>query len=277
MNLSKHSKNVLAVISLLILLFLFSPILIVFPLAISDSPFLSWPPQGFSLNWFWTFFHQSKWVTAAQNSIKLAVLTTAIAVLIGTMAAYGLAKIKGGRRTALYTFFIVPMVIPAIVLALAYYFGFASVGIKRSMFTVLVAHVIIATPFVVSSVSAGLANFDWNTHRASLSLGANPVATFWKIVIPQIQPALVSGGLFAFIVSFDEVVIAQFISGTKFKTLPMEMFAGIKNEIQPTIAAAAVMLVILAIILQGGSQIIMSCRESRLIGKTRKPTRPVSL
>ena len=277
MNLSKHSKNVLAVISLLILLFLFSPILIVFPLAISDSPFLSWPPQGFSLNWFWTFFHQSKWVTAAQNSIKLAVLTTAIAVLIGTMAAYGLAKIKGGRRTALYTFFIVPMVIPAIVLALAYYFGFASVGIKRSMFTVLVAHVIIATPFVVSSVSAGLANFDWNTHRASLSLGANPVATFWKIVIPQIQPALVSGGLFAFIVSFDEVVIAQFISGTKFKTLPMEMFAGIKNEIQPTIAAAAVMLVILAIILQGGSQIIMSRRESRLIGKTRKPTRPVSL
>ena len=158
----------------------------------------------------------------------------------------------------------------AIVLALAYYFGFAEIGIKRSMLTVLIAHIIIATPYVVTNVTAGLANFDWNTHRASQSLGAGPVATFRNIVLPSIGPSLVSGGLFAFITSFDEVVIAQFISGTAFKTLPMEMFAGIKNEIQPTISAAAAMLIVLSVVIQGGAQYISNRREDVITGRRRK-------
>ena len=170
----------------------------------------------------------------------------------------------------LYMLFIIPMVVPSIILALAYYFGFAAVKIPRSMFTVIVAHIIIAIPYVVTNVSAALSNFDWNTQRASLSLGANPVVTFWKVIIPQIQPAMIAGGLFAFITSFDEVVIAQFISGTALKTLPMEMYAGIKNEITPTIAAAAAMLVILSLVLQGGAQILSNYREAKFSGQFRK-------
>lgn len=272
MNLSMRSRLVLAVITVILLLFLFSPILIVFPSAFSGSDFLMWPPQDFSLRWFKTFFEQTKWVTATINSLKVAVIVTIASLLVGTMAAYGIIKIRGTRRSLLYTLFIIPMVIPAIILALAYYFGFAEIGIKRSMFTVLVAHFIIATPYVVANVSAGLANFDWNTHRASQSLGASPVKAFWTIIIPSIQPSIIAGGLFAFITSFDEVVIAQFISGTNFKTLPMEMFAGIKNEIQPTIAAAAAMLVVLSIILQGGAQIISNRREARFNGKAKRLT-----
>lgn len=270
MNLSKRCKVILIIVTVLILFFLFIPILIVFPLAFSDASFLVWPPTGFSMRWFQTFFGQAKWVTAALNSLKLAIIVTAIALIIGTMAAFGIARMKGARRTTLYVLFIIPMVIPAIILALAYYFGFAAVKIKRSMFTVLVAHLIIATPYVVTNVTAGLANFDWNTHRASLSLGANPVKTFIKILVPAIEPSLVSGGLFAFITSFDEVVIAQFISGTNFKTLPMEMFAGIKNEIQPTISAAAAMLIVLSIVIQGGTQLLINRREAKITGKLNK-------
>ena len=269
MNLSKRTKVLLALLSGMILLFLFAPILIVFPLAFSDSLFLTWPPKGFSLQWFETFFSQTKWVTATMNSLKVAAITTVVALVLGTMAAYGISRMKGAGKTVLYILFIMPMVIPAIVLAVSYYFGFAAIGIKRSMTTVVIAHCVIAVPYVVTNVTAGLSNFDWNIHKASLSLGANPAVTFLKIVIPSIQPALVAGGLFAFITSFDEVVIAQFISGTSFKTLPMEMFAGIKNEIQPTLAAAAVMLITLSVVLQGGSQIFNHMRESRLTGGRR--------
>ena len=270
MILTRRTKRILLIFCILVLFYLFSPILIVFPLAFSDSPFLVWPPTGFSLRWFDTFFHQSKWITATVNSFKLAILTTCISLVLGTLAAFGISRMRGTRRSILYIFFIIPMVIPAIVLALAYYFGFAEIGIKRSMFTVLVAHIIIATPYVVTNVTAGLANFDWNTHRASLNLGAGPVATFWNIILPSIGPSLVSGGLFAFITSFDEVVIAQFISGTTFKTLPMEMFAGIKNEIQPTISAAAAMLIVLSVVIQGSSQYISNRRNDVITGRKKK-------
>lgn len=270
MILSPRTRRILLIVCLLVLFFLFSPILIVFPLAFSDSSFLVWPPTGFSLRWFETFFQQTKWVSATINSFKVAILTTLISLLVGTMASFGIARMRGIRRSLLYIFFIIPMVIPAIVLALAYYFGFAEIGIKRSMLTVLIAHIIIATPYVVTNVTAGLANFDWNTHRASQSLGAGPVATFRNIVLPSIGPSLVSGGLFAFITSFDEVVIAQFISGTAFKTLPMEMFAGIKNEIQPTISAAAAMLIVLSVVIQGGAQYISNRREDVITGRRRK-------
>lgn len=270
MNLSKRCRILLAIFAGIILLFLFSPILIVFPLAFSDSAFLVWPPTGFSLRWFETFFRQSKWVTATVNSMKIAVIVTVVSLVLGTMGAYGIARMTGMRRTALYMLFIIPMVIPGITLALAYYFGFAAVNIPRSLFTVTCAHIIIAVPFVVSNVAAGMAGFDWNTQRASLSLGANPVITFWRVILPQIQPSMIAGGLFAFITSFDEVVIAQFISGTSLKTLPMEMYAGIKNEITPTIAAAAAMLVCLSLILQGGAQLFSSRREAKFTGRHKR-------
>lgn len=270
MNLSKRCRVTLAVIAFLVLLFLFSPILIVFPLAFSDSSFLMWPPKSFSLRWFETFFSQDKWLTATANSLKIACITTVAAWTMGTTGAYGIARMKGWRKTVLYMLFIIPMVVPSIILALAYYFGFAAVKIPRSMLTVTIAHIIIAVPYVVTNVSAAFSNFDWNTQRASLSLGANPVTTFWRIIIPQIQPSMIAGGLFAFITSFDEVVIAQFISGTSLKTLPMEMYAGIKNEISPTIAAAAAMLVILSLVLQGGAQILSNHREAKFTGKTRR-------
>ena len=146
MILSPRTRRILLIVCLLVLFFLFSPILIVFPLAFSDSSFLVWPPTGFSLRWFETFFQQTKWVSATINSFKVAILTTLISLLVGTMAAFGIARMRGIRRSLLYIFFIIPMVIPAIVLALAYYFGFAEIGIKRSMLTVLIAHIIIATP-----------------------------------------------------------------------------------------------------------------------------------
>ena len=261
----QRGRLILLLFTCIVLFYLITPILVVIPLSIGASDFLEFPPCGFSSRWYNTFFGASKWVDATLNSIQIAIYATVCAIILGTLAAFGIVKLVGATRTMVYTLFISPMIVPAIVMAVAFYFFFARVGIIRSKISVVIAHTVISIPFVITNVVASLEGYDTNLDRAARSLGANPVIVFFKITMPCIKPGMISGALFAFITSFDEVVITRFIAPTGFKTLPMLMFEGIKNEIQPTIAAAATLLIAVSVLILSITQ-TMNNRRTILHG-----------
>jgi len=268
----KRSRRgwVLGAFTALVFLFLITPILVVFPLSFGAADYLEFPPRGFSMRWYETFFSAQKWLNAAVNSLRVGLIAALGALILGTLAAFGVVKMRGGKRTALYTLFIAPMVVPAIVMAVAFYFFLARLSIVRTELGVVLAHMTIGVPYVIANVVASLQGYDHNLTRAALSLGANPLTTFWKVTLPSIKPGLISGALFAFVTSFDEVVITRFIAPTRFKTLPMLMFEGIKNEIQPTIAAVATMLIAVSALVLVATQIMNNRRIAQHSGKDRQ-------
>lgn len=245
----KVSKILLTGFSSLVFFFLVAPILIVIPVSLGSSPYLEFPPKGFSLQWYQLYLSQPKWLTATRNSFAIALGATLLSVVLGTTASFGIVRSKGKVGGVLQTFFLTPMVVPVIILAIAFYFFFAKLHVIGSIWSMIVAHSVLAAPFVITNVTASLKGFDRNLEKAAMNLGANPIVTFFRITMPSIQAGIVSGALFAFITSFDEVVVAMFIGGNNLMTLPRLMFAGIRHEITPTIAAVSSMLIVISIAL----------------------------
>jgi len=230
--------------NLLILLFLILPILVMIPLSFSDSSFLMYPIKGFSLRWYQNLFESQEWMSAARNSFIVAPAATVIATVLGTLAAVGLNKANFRGKAILMAVLISPMIVPVVVVGVGVYLFFAQIGLSDSYLGLILAHAALGAPFVVTTVLATLQNFNHNVVRASLSLGASPLHTFFRITLPLIAPGLISGALFAFTTSFDEVVLTLFVAGPNQATLPRQMFAGIKDNISPTIAALATILII---------------------------------
>lgn len=230
--------------NLLTLVFLVLPILVIIPLSFSDSTFLSYPIPGYSLRWYHNLFHSDEWILAAKNSFIVAPLATLVATVLGTLAAVGLNKADFAGKGLLMAILISPMVVPVVVVGVGMYIFFAQIGLADSYTGLILAHAALGAPFVVTTVSATLQGFDQNLVRASLSLGAGPLTTFFRITLPVIAPGLISGALFAFATSFDEVVITLFVAGPNQTTLPRQMFTGIRENISPTIAALATILII---------------------------------
>ncbi|MFZ6776836.1 ABC transporter permease [Undibacterium sp. Ji83W] len=230
--------------NLLTLLFLVLPILVIIPLSFSDSTFLAYPIPGFSLRWYENLFHSNEWMRAAKNSFIVAPLATVIATVLGTLAAMGLNKAAFTGKALLMAILISPMVVPVVVVGVGVYLFFAQIGLSDSYTGLVFAHAALGAPFVVTTVSATLQGFNHNLVRASLSLGAGPLRTFFRITLPVIAPGLISGALFAFATSFDEVVITLFVAGPEQTTLPRQMFTGIRENISPTIAALATILIV---------------------------------
>lgn len=228
----------------LTLLFLILPILVIIPLSFSDSSFLSYPMPGFSLRWYQNLWQSDEWMRAAKNSFIVAPMATLIATVLGTLAAVGLNKADFPGKGLLMAILISPMVVPVVVVGVGVYFFFAQIGLSESYTGLILAHAALGAPFVVTTVAATLQGFNHNLVRASLSLGAGPLRTFFRITLPVIAPGLISGALFAFATSFDEVVITLFIAGPGQSTLPRQMFAGIRENISPTIAALATILIV---------------------------------
>ena len=228
----------------LTLLFLILPILVIIPLSFSDSSFLSYPMPGFSLRWYQNLWQSDEWMRAAKNSFIVAPMATLIATVLGTLAAVGLNKADFPCKGLLMAILISPMVVPVVVVGVGVYFFFAQIGLSESYTGLILAHAALGAPFVVTTVAATLQGFNHNLVRASLSLGASPLRTFFRITLPVIAPGLISGALFAFATSFDEVVITLFIAGPGQSTLPRQMFAGIRENISPTIAALATILIV---------------------------------
>lgn len=227
-----------------LLLFLLLPILVIVPLSFSASSFLAYPMPGWSLQWYQNLFTSADWARAAKNSFIVAPAATLIATVLGTLTAVGLARVQFPGKGALMSVLIAPMVVPIVVVGVACYLFFARIGLADSYMGLIVVHAALGAPFVVTTVLATLQGFNHNLVRASLSLGADPVTTFFRVTLPVIAPGVISGALFAFATSFDEVVVTLFIAGPEQVTLPRQMFTGIRENINPTIAAVATLLTI---------------------------------
>ncbi len=228
----------------LTLLFLVLPILVIVPLSFSDSSFLSYPMPGVSLRWYQNLFESDEWMRAAQNSFIIAPAATLLATVLGTLAAVGLNKAEFRGKGMVMALLISPMVVPVVVVGVGVYIFFAQIGLSETYLGLILAHAALGAPFVVTTVSATLQGFNHNLVRASLSLGASPLYTFFRVTLPVIAPGLISGALFAFATSFDEVVITLFVAGPNQSTLPRQMFSGIRENISPTIAALATILIV---------------------------------
>lgn len=227
-----------------ILLFLLLPILVIMPLSFSSSSFLAYPIPGWSLQWYDNLFNSDEWARATRNSFIVAPLATLLATVLGTMAAVGLSRVNFIGKSTLMSLLISPMVVPIVVVGVSTYLFFAKVGLSDTYTGLILVHAALGAPFVVTTVLATLQGFNHNLVRASLSLGAGPLETFFRITLPIIAPGVISGALFAFATSFDEVVVTLFIAGPSQVTLPRQMFTGIRENISPTIAAVATLLII---------------------------------
>ena len=227
-----------------VLLFLLLPILVIVPLSFSDSSFLAYPIPGWSLKWYRNLFESAEWTRAAKNSFIVAPAATLLATVLGTLAAVGLARTQFAFKGTVMSLLIAPMVVPIVVVGVSTYLFFAQIGLADSYTALIVVHAALGAPFVLTTVLATLQGFNHNLVRASLSLGAGPVQTFFRVTLPVIAPGVISGALFAFATSFDEVVVTLFIAGPDQVTLPRQMFTGIRENINPTIAAVATLLIL---------------------------------
>jgi putative spermidine/putrescine transport system permease protein len=227
-----------------VLLFLLLPILVIIPLSFSASSFLAYPMPGWSLQWYDNLFSSDDWGRATRNSFIVAPLATLLATILGTLAAVGLARIQFFGKGVLMSLLIAPMVVPIVVVGVSTYLFFAKIGLADTYLGLILVHAALGAPFVLTTVLATLQSFNHNLVRASLSLGATPLETFFRITLPIIAPGVISGALFAFATSFDEVVVTLFIAGPTQVTLPRQMFTGIRENITPTIAAVATLLII---------------------------------
>mmetsp|Transcript_22340 Transcript_22340/g.35705 ORF Transcript_22340/g.35705 Transcript_22340/m.35705 type:complete len:295 (+) Transcript_22340:921-1805(+) len=255
------------VICALIFIFLITPILVVMPLSFNAENFFTFTPEmlrldpaGYSLKHYEDFFTNSEWQRSLKNSLIIAPIATIISVSLGTLAAIGLSQSHVPFKGTIMAILISPMIVPLIISATGMFFFYSTLGnwmesnlgLDKNFvgyIKVILAHAVLGIPFVIITVTATLVGFDRSLTRAAANMGANPVTTFFRVQMPLILPGVISGGLFAFITSFDEVVVVLFVGSAGQKTLPWQMFTGLREQISPTILAVATLLVIISIAL----------------------------
>lgn len=286
----------------LIFLFLIAPILIVIPLSFNAEPYftftekmLAFDPTGYSTRWYdllltfgmnapdvardsswWSdAWHNANWIKATKNSIIIGFFSTILATVLGTIAALGLSKPDMPYRRPIMAILISPMIVPIIITATGLFFFYSKIGISHwsilgweiPYLGVVLAHATLGIPFVIITVTATLVGFDHSLTRAAANLGANPRTTFFKVIMPLILPGIISGGLFAFVTSFDEVVVVLFIGGLDEQTIPRQMWNGIREQISPAILSVATILVIISTLLLATIEILRR-RSEKLRGIT---------
>lgn len=260
----------------LIFLFLIAPILIIMPLSFNVEPYFTFTermlrldPDGYSLRWYdallttgmsnpgaprnaawWAdVWNNATWINAAKNSVIIGFFATLVATVLGTVAALGLSRPEMPFRRTIMAVLISPMIVPIIITATGLFFFYSATGLANSYVGVILAHATLGIPFVIITVTATLVGFDQSLSRAAMSLGASPTTTFFKIIMPLIMPGVISGALFAFVTSFDEVVVVLFIAAHDQQTIPRQMWTGIREQISPAILAVATILVLISIAL----------------------------
>ena len=240
----------------LIFFFLIAPIIIIIPLSFNAVPFFTFTPEmlaldpaGYSTKWYEDFFTNLNWQGAVKNSFIIAFFATIISTTLGTIAALGLSRAEMPFKSVIMAILISPMIVPLIISAAGMYFFYTKINLAATHLGVILAHAALGTPFVVITVTATLVGFDRSLIRAAANLGASPTRTFFKVIVPLILPGVISGALFAFITSFDEVVVVLFVGSFEQRTIPWQMFSGIREQISPTILAVATLLVCISICL----------------------------
>ncbi len=240
----------------LVLLFLVVPILAIVPLSFNGAIFLHYPLQGFSLRWYRAVLSSAQWGQAFANSLIVGGAATLLATLLGTLAALGLHRIRARWAALLAGFLIAPMIVPVVITALGLYLLLAQWGLTATYAGLILGHTLLATPFVFITVAAALKNLDPNLLRAAATLGSGPLRAFWTVTLPLALPGIVSGALLAFATSFDEVVMTLFIAGPAQRTLPRQIFDGIRESIDPSILALATMLIAFAVALLTSAELL---------------------
>jgi putative spermidine/putrescine transport system permease protein len=241
--------TVLYIVCAFIAFFLVLPVFIVIPMSFSSATFLQFPPPGLSLQWYQKYFSDPAWTRPTWVSLQVAMATMLFSTVLGVLASFPLVRQKFRFKSPLNSFIISPIIIPAIVISVALYGLFSKMGFVGTRLALVLGHSLLAVPFVVITVSAVLKGFDVTLEKAAMSLGASRLQTFFKITFPLIRPGIISGALFAFIISFDEIVISMFLCGLSSVTLPVKMWEDIRLEINPVIAAVATMLISLSVII----------------------------
>lgn len=246
-----------------VVLFLVLPSLLVIPLSFSDSRYLAFPPPGWSTRWYEAYFGAVEWRDATRTSFIAATLTMIISTVLGTLAAYGLHSSQSRLTRVIYATFMLPLIVPGILVAIGIFLLFAQLGLNNTMTGIVLAHSVMAMPLVVITVASGLKSYDLAQEMVARSLGASRPHAFLTVTLPQIKISVISGALLAFITSLDEVVISLFIAGGENATLTRRMFNALRDEIDPTIAAISTLLILLSVVLLGLTQLLQPSPSQR--------------
>ncbi len=250
-----------------VLLFLILPILIIVPISFSAGNMLAFPLPGFSLRWYETIAGSPAWLDAAKNSLFIGICSTVLAMSLGTAAAIGLARARFRFKAVLVALIVSPILIPIVITAVGMYFFFVKIGLVGTYPGLILAHTVLSVPFVVVTVMATLEGFDTNLIRAAAGLGARPFTAFRRVMLPIIFPGIASGGLFAFATSFDEIVVTFFLAAPEQRTLPRQIFSGVREYVSPGIAAVATLLIIVSALLLTTVELLRRRSERLRTGK----------
>lgn len=240
--------------TVLVLAFLALPVLVLVPLSFTSGQLLTLPVPGYGLRWYRVFFTDPRWGLAIRNSLVVGAATAVLATTLGTAAAWGLHRGRFPGRRLIAAALSAPIVVPSVIAGVSMYFAFAAVGLASTLAGLVLAHTVLALPYVVIVLAAALRGFDTRLLLAAESLGASRPVAFRRVVIPQIAPGIAAGALFAFAISFDELIVALFIAGPDQFTLPRQMLAGLRELLSPAICAAAVVLSGVSMLLLGVQQ-----------------------
>ncbi|MBX3583433.1 MAG: ABC transporter permease [Rhizobiaceae bacterium] len=233
----------------ILLAFILVPLLIIVPMSLTSGNSLAFPTPGYSLRWYQELIDDPRWFSSFVNSVVVASVSTLLSCLLGIPAAIGLAWGRFPGKRVVYAIVAAPLVAPIVIVGVAAFSFFASIGLTGSRWALILAHTALAVPIVLTTVTASLAGFDRTLVRAAASLGAGSATTFFRVILPMIAPSVISGAIMAFIISFDEVVVASFLTTGEQRTLPRMIFSGVRESISPAIASVAVLLVLLSAIL----------------------------
>ncbi len=232
-------RLLMAALGGLTVFYLLAPTLVIIPMSFTEATILSFPPEGFSLQWYEKMLTDRQWTTGALNSIQVAAITAVVSTVLGTLAALGLARGRFPGRAVVNALVLSPLIVPLVIIAIGMFSLFVRWKISGSMLGLVVAHTALALPFVVVNVGASLRTIDRNLELAAANLGADPARTFRRITLPLVAPGVVAGAIFAFITSWDEIVVAIFLTTARYRTLPMEMWEQVRFVVDPTVAAVA--------------------------------------
>lgn len=261
-QISHAARAWLYAVTVLILLFLVVPILIVIPLSFSNTSFLAFPPQEWSLRWYRTFFNSPVWQRATMISLTVALATTVVSTVLGVAAGYAIHKLTPRWGRLAMGFFLIPQVVPIILIAIGAFFLYARLGMLNSFAGLVLAHTALALPFVIITVRAGLQQFDMAQEMAAQILGATPLQAFFMVTLPQIRGSVLNGVLFSFITSLDEVVVSILLSTAERSTVTRLMFNSLREQLDPTIAAISTLLIALSLSIVVVSQLFGSGARS---------------
>lgn len=255
-----------------VLIFLMAPLLVVIPVSFSRSSLLQFPPKQFSWRWYLELIHDPSWLAATQTSLKVGIIVAVISVILGTLTALAITRGRFRGRALLQAFILSPLIAPVIIVAVSLYYFFSFLKLNGTITGLVIGHTVLTFPYATVVITASLERFDVSLEQAAMSLGATRIRAFFRVTLPMIRPGVIVAALFAFLISFDEVVIAIFVTGPETITLPRKMWDGIRFELNPTIAAVSTILIVFSCLFMLVSEGLRRWLTRNLgAGRGRKP------